>query len=322
MMESIALNESHVAHDDDYVMVQANESDLDEDSYDDCDEDLVRISPITSTSMWVCSGESVSKGYVPNDLEALIEDSMTASTVSLENCDDGEEYKTNDLDAPVDDVDQKGKEDERKAEMKSGIDAEPPCEAKKMCEADVTDVDVSMDISEAKMDTEAEAEPTRPVSCKVDGTNAENPVKKNDDCGEENLNLRSCSSSEKKESTTKKLKSVPTVTISPKAQPGPASRLSNKKRRKKVKMLKKAAAAAAATVALTQQQSGTVTPPSPTPENSTKQPRNKVAKNRTKQKPSHIGNLAVSCATESLSSYRQEHNLKLKKTTPNYISLL
>mmetsp|Transcript_37197 Transcript_37197/g.111362 ORF Transcript_37197/g.111362 Transcript_37197/m.111362 type:complete len:256 (-) Transcript_37197:291-1058(-) len=255
MMQSIALTESNMVHDDEYVIVQADDMDLDDDSsYDDCDEDLkVRLSPLPS----VYSEGNSSKGYIPNDLEALIEDSVTASIVSLEDVENSKEEAD---DGGVAAMEMEVVEDDENEGSKDHSEATPSSCIK------------ATDETEFKSTT-----PTEPIS--------------KDDKPMEQPKLLA---------------------------PGGHNRLSNKKRRKKVKMLKKAAAAAAATAALAEMNKASIPPTSPI--RNVQKTRNSSS-TKIKKQQSHGNNLAVACATESLESYRHDHNLK-KKAAPNYVSLL
>ena len=79
------------------------------------------------------------------------------------------------------------------------------------------------------------------------------------------------------------------------------SRLSNKKRRKKMKLMKKAVAAAAAAAALSEMTRGNCSP--------SKECREPKMPTRVGKK---LANVAVSCAHESLASYRQEMQVARK----------
>lgn len=253
-MQSIALTESSMVHDSEYVIVQSEDMDLDDASYDDCDAELeIRLSPLPS----VCSEE-----YVPNDLEALIEDSVTASIVSLEDVEDCKE---------------------------KGDDGEAPME------------------TEEVEDSGTQGNSGSSLSAHETTTNAK------DEAAVEEPTLKSNKNVTANQPTTF-------------GAPGVAgNRLSNKKKRKKMKMMKKAAAAAAAAAALAEMNKSSIPPTSPV--RSVQQSRQKPRKasstrsNRSKQQ-SHANNIAVACATESLESFRKDHNLKAKKTAPNYVSLL
>jgi len=84
------------------------------------------------------------------------------------------------------------------------------------------------------------------------------------------------------------------------------SRLSNKKRRRKAKQMKKAAAAAAAALALAEISKGGGTPTKKTSIPSKPRQTSKSSRSSKKKLP----NLAVACATESLSDFREKHNIK------------
>lgn len=93
-----------------------------------------------------------------------------------------------------------------------------------------------------------------------------------------------------------------------------SSRLSNKKRRKKMKLMKKAAAAAAAAAALAEISRGG------TPTRHAKPSKMQSTKpNRSSKKK--VSNFAVACATQTLSEFRKEHNVKLAKPQ-NLVALL
>ena len=244
MMESIALTEY-----DDYVMVLTDDMDVDENSYDNCDKELVQLPPIPSSAESTCSDESSSEGYVPHDIEDLIEDSLISSIVSLESSDS--RGGMNDSDVP---------------------------------KLFVEDGEITEEISR---DSGSETDNAARVTYAKSSTN---------------FHLDILLRTEEKPSV------------------GGGSRLSNKKRRKRVKKLKKAAASTVALAALTEQQTSSV---NPSLENRLdKQTRPKTPKTKQKQKPSLIENMQVACATESLQLYRKEHNLKIQKSPPNFVSLL
>lgn len=252
-----------MVQDDEYVMIQAEDMDFDVDSYDDCDEELeVRLSPLPS----VCSEGTSSKGYVPNDLEALIEDSVTASIVSLEGVEDSKE--TGEHDECAMDTEEAVMETE-KAESSDDQVADNPKPSVIDGITDEMKDDITADVSPSPKDDDAE--------------------------NSEQLKLLA---------------------------PGGGSRLSNKKRRKRVKMIKKAAAAAAAAAALAEMNKSSIPPTSPHRNVQQPRPKSRKASSKSKKQLSHATNLAVACATESLESYRHDHNLKVKKTTPNYVALL
>ena len=85
---------------------------------------------------------------------------------------------------------------------------------------------------------------------------------------------------------------------------GGISRTSNKKRRKKLKLMKKAVAAANAAQALAERSSRAASRSvNPTPQKSNGGLQKKLKGNRSNKK---IANIAVACATETLSAYREE----------------
>jgi hypothetical protein len=88
------------------------------------------------------------------------------------------------------------------------------------------------------------------------------------------------------------------------------SRLSNKKRRKKLKLMKKAVAAAAAAATLSELSRNTYASPMLTTTTSTARQQAKVT---IPTKAGKKANVAVSCAHESLASYRQELALTTRK---------
>ncbi|CAB9501011.1 expressed unknown protein [Seminavis robusta] len=86
-------------------------------------------------------------------------------------------------------------------------------------------------------------------------------------------------------------------------------RMSNKKRRKKMKLMKKAAAAAMAAAALSEASSGAVvkhsTPPSPS-SSRTSSGKSSPKASSSRYNKKRVANIAVACATETLSSYKAE----------------
>jgi hypothetical protein len=92
------------------------------------------------------------------------------------------------------------------------------------------------------------------------------------------------------------------------------SRCSNKKRRKKLKLMKKAVAASTAALALSDRgASRPVAKSSPSPPTP---PKIKSAKPTTARSTKRVANIAVACATETLSSYREE----LAKANKRYVA--
>jgi hypothetical protein len=91
------------------------------------------------------------------------------------------------------------------------------------------------------------------------------------------------------------------------------SRCSNKKRRKKLRLMKKAVAASTAALALSDRVTRPVTKSSPSPPTP---PKLKNAKPTTARSSKRVANMAVACATETLSSYREE----LAKANKRYVA--
>mmetsp|Transcript_4241 Transcript_4241/g.5772 ORF Transcript_4241/g.5772 Transcript_4241/m.5772 type:complete len:241 (-) Transcript_4241:354-1076(-) len=84
MMESIALTESHIVEEEDYVLVSLGSLDDDEESYDHCDDDSIVSNCDASTSSYSISISENFKNSTPH-LGSLAEEATDVSVVSTED---------------------------------------------------------------------------------------------------------------------------------------------------------------------------------------------------------------------------------------------
>jgi len=236
MMESVAFNESNLIEEEDYVLVNANESssnmEIDEEelSYD-AEDDFVIFSLSAVGDKASTNGNSK-------------QSSLSTSVISLEGCEDkfGDE---------IDDL-------LMKLEENPG--------------------DHLINLDESKNDRKSHSETE--TSTNPDEIKTTEWTQKTDKTGKAHT----------MDITAKQESSVC------------GSRLSNKKRRKRLKMMKKAAAAAEAAASLEAMRQKE--PLSLSPSKTVR--KGKLLKSK---KAHHNANIAVICATESLSQYREKHNV-------------
>mmetsp|Transcript_3676 Transcript_3676/g.5410 ORF Transcript_3676/g.5410 Transcript_3676/m.5410 type:complete len:298 (+) Transcript_3676:85-978(+) len=297
MMESIALTESHIVEEEDYVLVSLGSLDDDDDSFDHCDDDSIASTCDASTSSYSISISENFKNSTPH-LMSLIEE---ATDVSIVSSDDSSE---NNFIRGTSSILIEG-ECINPAE-------DPECEEK---QCDQTSKEESYETHENIR--EEKIEEASEVMCeeKCEETHQKNHAEA---CG----NKKDLDEKKEDEPSKTRVQILVTTTlieaneVENKEKIG-GSRLSNKKRRKKMKLMKKAAAAATAAAALAEMK---VDPPPAIQQNSViSRPKSK-SRSKSKRKGQR-SNIAVVCATESIAQYRDEHKLKALPT-PNYMSLL
>lgn len=236
MMESVAFNETNLVEDEDYVLVNTDESssimeiDDEELSYED-DDDYVIFSLPAVGDRGSTNGSSK-------------QSSLSTSVISLEGCEDkfGDE---------IDDL---------------------------LMKLEKTPGNHLMNLDESKIDSKSQIETE--ASSHPNEIKTKERIQQTDQTGKAHT----------AEITTKQESNVC------------GSRLSNKKRRKRLKMMKKATAAAEAAASL--QVMRQKNPLSSSPSKSVR--KGKLFKSK---KLHNNANIAVICATESLSEYREKHNI-------------
>jgi hypothetical protein len=334
MMQSVALESNIIMNEDaDYIFIQPEDMDIDDEaSYDDCDEAITfpSSSSFQGLSMSHFRGtfkEPTSQNVIQSEFAPEIESS--ASVVSLEN----------DL--------LQGKDNNETLSLEGSTTLFTDETLPSLDEVDVQmeNTDSSSGISENEMfpsktteiiilkSNDKVVEQDLPVSLgTLKNVNDTMTLEENgEDCHEKNSG--STMSAVKAEDKFKEdiqrftIKTVneSTETTMSKSQAS-KSRLSNKKRRKQMKKQKKAKAAEVAANALSQMRSQLNDTPSTevkskTASSSSSKPTSKSSRT-TKSRKGDKGNIAVACATESLIAYRQQHNIKKKPDTINYVAFL
>ncbi len=281
------MNHDAEPDNEEYVFVDFdNEMELDEESYDHCDDGELSLTPSTSAS--VCSETMFGDlGPISNNNKPST-DSSTVATGKPRSC------------SIVSLHDEEVQVPEPKPEPKPGTD-----DGHKPSTSDAMDIDEPM-----TAEKEEERSHPKPIEEPQDDSKAA--------AGVVAVAAAATSSNAKESKSKKKAKTeknqVPEQSVESKLNIG--SRMSNKKRRKKMKQLKKAAALAAFTAMKEQSSMQSIsTTTSPTVSlKQTKQTPTKLALSKSHTR--RISNsIAVLCATETLADYREElkEELKMKK---------
>lgn len=286
-MDSFALPESRIVEDIDYVFVQAEEMDIDDFSYDDCDEAIIPSQSLSSEQL--CPSISFQKdcsSMLPatgtsTDIES------SASIISLEDPNEKMD-ETLSLEGSITLFSDENLPslDEVEVQVESPEET-TDADAKKIVSAEDT----------AMANTDDNKGEDLPTGCSIASQEQTTSTKKTEP-----------SPIIQKESSTTNLQSS-------------GSRLSNKKRRKQMKKQKKAIAAANAAMALAEMRSKSteVTPQKTTNSNNSNSKQSTIKSKKT----GDASQIAVACVTESLMAYRKQHKLKKKpENSINYVALL
>ena len=287
-MDSFALPEARIVEDIDYVFVQAEAMDIDDFSYDDCDEAIIPSQSFSSEHS--CPSISFQKDssstHPATGMSTEIESS--ASIISLE--DPGEKM-------------------EETLSLEGSItlfsDENLP----------------SLDEVEVQVETPEE---TTDVQTKEITSTDDTAMANADDNKGENPPKVCSSASQEQAKSMKKTEPSPTSIKEPSTTnlQSSGSRLSNKKRRKQMKKQKKAIAAANAAVALAEMRSKSIESTKKQTTNPSNNSNSKQSANKSK-KTGDPSQIAVACVTESLMAYRKQHKLKKKpENSINYVALL
>ena len=287
-MNSVALPEARIVEDIDYVFVQAEEMDIDDFSYDDCDEAIIPSQSFSSEHSCSSIGFQKDSSSTQPATGTSTEIESSASIISLEDPDEKME-ETLSLDGSI----------------TLFSDENLPS---------LDEVEVQVESPEETTDAD-----TKEIASTEDAAMANA-----DDEKGENLPKVCSSASQEQVTSTKKAEPSPSLKkeSSSTTLQNSGSRLSNKKRRKQMKKQKKAIAAANAAMALAEMRSKST---EPTKKQTTNHSNNSNSKQSTikSKKTGDASQIAVACVTESLMAYRKQHNLKKKsENSINYVALL
>ena len=298
MMESVALYESHIVEDTDYVLVEPQQNngnnmeiDDDDDSYDYCDDVVSMLSVEQPSSLSVCSDlPSIDPTAFGIEPTKEMKSERRPRLISFGNDEDEARIRSERFQSSIETL------DEEMGSQEHGFDSTGTSIVDSTEDSDETPeretLAESTEESDEQSETEALAESTAESDDRTETETAGPPP--------------SGSTATSMAGATKESLKAHKETAAP---PPIKSRLSNKKRRKKMKLLKKATAAAAAAAALSEM---TALVPSPVPTGPTT-PRRKTKASK------KASNVAVACATETMEAFRQELGSK-KKGSSKFVS--